>query len=623
MKKLIALVLSCIIMASIAIPALAADIFTLKYDMNGVTATPASIANVEKDQTATAEERTVKLAALPTAEGKTCTGWNTKADGTGSSYAAGADFEIKEDVTLYATWKTNTYKLSYSANNVEILSTSHIPETKEYDASNSASVALPLQSNSYVFECWNTKADGTGTSYEAGSSITMKENVTLYAVWTAVKNGYYLIRYNLNGAPGTAPASQENKQLADTVLAAAPAIAGYTFKEWNTKADGTGNAYAPGSKIFTGDHKIIDLYAIWTSKPDADTYIVSIYPVLDGKVSSTANTYTYKKGATLDLKAASVEGYKFNDFYSDKELTSKFALTTMPEKNIDVYAKYTKDENAVKTYKLSFVTNIKAKTFAAVSLKENDDIKLPTDVDVKDYYFAGFYSDKEMTKKFETAKMPAADTVVYAKYAIKLSVLKSILDSAGSSLISAAKESTAVKLTDEQFNTIIKAAGIKITYKINGKDYVVENVGSFADEIYDNIVLKVESKTVSSFSLTFLQNDKVMEGANIDEITGGYVYNDVDKKENDQTPVTPNNNTPGNNTPSDNTPSNNNNTPTNNSSNNNSNTSESEIPKTGSTITLAVVAAVCIVIAGCAIFFTARKKKDDDEEDLPVDPDEE
>ena len=53
--------------------------------------------------------------------GKTFDGWNTKADGTGTDYAAEDTFQITGDVTLYAQWidsstPVETYTLTYNAN---------------------------------------------------------------------------------------------------------------------------------------------------------------------------------------------------------------------------------------------------------------------------------------------------------------------------------------------------------------------------------------------------------------------------------------------------------------------------------------------------------------------------
>ena len=42
-----------------------------------------------------------------------------------------------------------------------------------------------LSNPGYSFEAWNTNADGNGTSYETGDSITITEDITLYAIWEA------------------------------------------------------------------------------------------------------------------------------------------------------------------------------------------------------------------------------------------------------------------------------------------------------------------------------------------------------------------------------------------------------------------------------------------------------
>ena len=44
----------------------------------------------------------------------------------------------------------------------------------------------------YTFDGWNTKADGSGTSYTNEQSVSFGENVTLYAKWKANK---YTITY--------------------------------------------------------------------------------------------------------------------------------------------------------------------------------------------------------------------------------------------------------------------------------------------------------------------------------------------------------------------------------------------------------------------------------------------
>ena len=71
-----------------------------------------------------------------------------------------------------------TYTLSYDANGGTGSMSSQTNKTTYTVKSNS------FTKEGYEFTKWNTKADGTGTDYEPGASITITEDTTLYAQWT-------------------------------------------------------------------------------------------------------------------------------------------------------------------------------------------------------------------------------------------------------------------------------------------------------------------------------------------------------------------------------------------------------------------------------------------------------
>lgn len=59
----------------------------------------------------------VKVAANGFARtGHTFTGWNTRADGSGTAYKAGGALHLDADATLYAQWRANAYKVAFDAN---------------------------------------------------------------------------------------------------------------------------------------------------------------------------------------------------------------------------------------------------------------------------------------------------------------------------------------------------------------------------------------------------------------------------------------------------------------------------------------------------------------------------
>ena len=107
--------------------------------------------------------------------------WNTNADGTGTTYADGANFTMGiSDVTLYAQW-TPIYNVIFDGNgsNSGSMSNQAIVQGASANLTTNA-----YTRTGYVFASWNTNADGTGTTYADGANFTMgTSDVTLYAQW--------------------------------------------------------------------------------------------------------------------------------------------------------------------------------------------------------------------------------------------------------------------------------------------------------------------------------------------------------------------------------------------------------------------------------------------------------
>lgn len=81
---------------------------TITFNANGGTGGP-STQNVCKGAACALTSST------PTRSGYTFSKWNTKADGTGTSYASGANITASANTTLYAIWSTNEYPVSITA----------------------------------------------------------------------------------------------------------------------------------------------------------------------------------------------------------------------------------------------------------------------------------------------------------------------------------------------------------------------------------------------------------------------------------------------------------------------------------------------------------------------------
>lgn len=75
---------------------------------------------------------------------------------------------------------------------------------------------------------------------------------------------YYTLSYDANGAEGSVPESRENTAGVEYLVGDDSSLVytGYTFVEWNTASDGTGDAYEIGAPFTIPDHDVT-LYAIW------------------------------------------------------------------------------------------------------------------------------------------------------------------------------------------------------------------------------------------------------------------------------------------------------------------------------------------------------------------------
>ena len=161
----------------------------------------------------------------------------------------------------------DTYTVTYNANGGN---GSYVADGLEGDSQYTilGLSATGISHAGYTFKGWNTAADGSGTACVVGGTITITGDVTLYAQWQQEGTGpaaTYTVTYNANGGNGSYVAAGLEGDSQYTILglsATGISHAGYTFKGWNTAADGSGTACAPdGTITITGD---VTLYAQWT-----------------------------------------------------------------------------------------------------------------------------------------------------------------------------------------------------------------------------------------------------------------------------------------------------------------------------------------------------------------------
>ncbi len=85
------------------------NLYTISYNANGGSNAPGDQSKIEN--------KSISLSSSnPTRTGYTFVNWNTKKDGSGTTYKAGASYNSNADLTLYAQWRINKVYIKLDAN---------------------------------------------------------------------------------------------------------------------------------------------------------------------------------------------------------------------------------------------------------------------------------------------------------------------------------------------------------------------------------------------------------------------------------------------------------------------------------------------------------------------------
>lgn len=286
--------------------------------------------------------------------GYVCTGWNTKADGTGAVYTAGQEVsnmtaENNATINLYAVWAPVGYSVEYRANASGTAGTT-ASQQLVYDERTTLN-ANGYAREGYTFKYWTENADGTGKIYSNKASVlnmtaAADGTVVLYAQWKA---NAYTIDFHKNdpAATGTMAPLSMTYGAERELTANGYAKVGYLFDSWNSKADGTGIRYENRQKVSNlsaKDKDTVSLYAQWVPVE----YRIA-FNGNEGLGTMSELTVKYNDSVTLPANAFARKGWKFSGWntradgtgtsYADEETVSM--VTTKPE-TVTFYAQWEK-----------------------------------------------------------------------------------------------------------------------------------------------------------------------------------------------------------------------------------------------------------------------------------------
>ncbi len=265
--------------------------------------------------------------------GGTCTFDNASSASTNVTVTGDAS------ATVQANFALNTYTVAYNANDAQYPGTA---TGSTSSSSHTYGTAKALTSNGfsragYTFAGWNTEADGSGTSYTNGQSVTnltstQGATVTLYAKWTENKSTVTLVAspegkgtFQVGGE--TVTSTQAGVTTTPSVTAYP--ISGYRFTGWSITGGASISSTSDNPTTITGGGAGTAATLTATFEENLVYYDVTFgvgtsYTSL-GSLSATNNTTSSAISSGDDILSASnitftaspETGYEVAGFYSD------------------------------------------------------------------------------------------------------------------------------------------------------------------------------------------------------------------------------------------------------------------------------------------------------------------
>ena len=238
--------------------------YTVSYNANGGTGAPS--AQTKTHGTALTLSSTKPTKASTTATGYTVTfngnggtpsktsasatnttsytfsKWNTKADGSGTSYNAGGSYTANAAATLYAQYTSSTTKGSVTTATAS-RSNGSASRTVTINANGGSSTVTSRKSTAtitYACSGWYTASSGGSKRASAGAAYTPAATETVYAQWTATTGTYSAV---------TLPTAAQCTR------------AGFSLLGFATSSTAASAAYAPGASYTPASN--VTLYAVW------------------------------------------------------------------------------------------------------------------------------------------------------------------------------------------------------------------------------------------------------------------------------------------------------------------------------------------------------------------------
>ena len=267
--------------------------------------------------------------ASATKAGNIFKGWNTKKNGTGEAFGEGS--VPTDDITVYPVFA--------AACTIQVHQEDGTTTKLEVEKGQAIGENLPAAptKEGYLFKGWNTSADGTGETVTADTVIT--ENMDLYPIFEEYIPPVVEVKVVFDVDGQKSERKVVKGEAIGSNLPADPEKDGYTFKGWNTKADGSGETVT-AETVVTDE---MEVYALFEQNPAP---VEEVKVVID--VDGVKTEVKVIKGETIGSNLPSAptkDGYTFKGWNTKADGTGETVTAdTVVSDDLEVYAIFEKTE---------------------------------------------------------------------------------------------------------------------------------------------------------------------------------------------------------------------------------------------------------------------------------------
>ena len=344
---------------------------------------------------------TAEKVASATKAGNIFKGWNTKRNGTGEAFGEGS--VPTDDITVYPVFA--------AACTIQVHQEDGTTTKLEVEKGQAIRENLPAAptKEGYLFKGWNTSADGTGETVTADTVIT--ENMDLYPIFEEDIPPVVEVRVVFDVDGQKSEVKVVKGEAIGSNLPVNPEKEGYTFKGWNTKADGTGEAVT-AETVATDE---MEVYAVFEQNPAPIEEVRVIFDV-DGVKSEVKVVKGEAIGSKLPA-APEKEGYTFKGWNTKADGTGEAVTAeTVVADEMEVYAVFEQNPAPIEEVKVVFDVD-GVKTEVKVIKGEAIGSNLPVDPTKDGYTFKGWNTKADGTGEAVTAETVVTDEMeVYAVF---------------------------------------------------------------------------------------------------------------------------------------------------------------------------------------------------------------